>query len=58
MEGKDDKAVLNIGEGRLLVPANRSYVIRDGEKLPLASVSVYIKETGNFFISKEILDYL
>lgn len=58
VEGKDDKAVLNIGEGRLLVPANRSYVIRDGEKLPLASVSVYIKETGNFFISKEILDYL
>lgn len=59
IEGEKDKSVLNIDGGKLLVPANRSYVIlQNGEKLPLGSLSVFVPQNGNFYISKEILNML
>lgn len=45
-------------DGKVRVPANRSYIEVDGRKKELASVSVYVPKNKNFYISREILNYL
>lgn len=55
---KGDSPVLNVDNGALLLPSNRSYAIRNGEKLPLGSVTIYVRQNGNFYISRKVLDFL
>lgn len=54
----DKKAPVLVIDGKVLVPANRSYIEVDGQKKELASVSVYVPKNKNFYISREILNYL
>ena len=58
IEGENNDAVLVVDGGALKIPANRSFVLKAGEKIPLKSVSVYVPENGFFYISKEILGLL
>ncbi|MDY5570789.1 MAG: hypothetical protein SPF63_07135, partial [Candidatus Cryptobacteroides sp.] len=58
IEGGKNDAVLTVDGGVLRIPANRSFVLKDGKKIPLKSVSVYVPENGYFYISREILDML
>ena len=57
VEGDKNAPVLVI-DGKVRVPANRSYIEVDGQKKELASVSVYVPKNKNFYISREILNYL
>lgn len=57
VEGDKTAPVLVI-DGKVRVPANRSYIEVDGQKKELASVSVYVPKNKNFYISREILNYL
>ncbi len=54
----DKKAPVLVIDGKVSVPANRSYIEVDGQKKELASVSVYVPKNKNFYISREILNYL
>ena len=54
----DKKAPVLVIDGKVRVPANRSYIEVDGQKKELASVSVYVPKNKNFYISREILNYL
>lgn len=45
-------------DGKVRIPANRSFVEVDGQRKELSSVSVYIPSNKTFYISKEILKYL
>ena len=45
-------------DGKVRVPANRSYVEKDGKKIQLSSVSVYVPKNKTFYISKEVLRLL
>ena len=45
-------------DGKVCVPANRSYVEKDGKKIQLSSVSVYVPKNKTFYISKEVLGLL
>ena len=54
----DKKALVLVIDGKVRVPANRSYIEVDGQKKELASVSVYVPKNKNFYISREILNYL
>ncbi len=54
----DKKAPVLVIDGKVRVPANRSYIEVDGRKKELASVSVYVPKNKNFYISREILNYL
>lgn len=45
-------------DGKVRVPANRSYVEKDGKKIQLSSVSVYVPKNKTFYISKEVLGLL
>lgn len=54
----DKDAVLSVDGGKVLIPGNRSYIIKDSKKIPLNSVSIYIPQNGNFYISKEVLNYI
>ena len=54
----DKKAPVLVIDGKVRVPANRSYIEVDGKKKELASVSVYVPKNKNFYISREILNYL
>lgn len=45
-------------DGRLRIPANRSYVEKDGRRTELSSVSVYVPKNRTFYISREILGLL
>lgn len=54
----DEKAPVLVIDGKVRVPANRSYIEVDGRKIELASVSVYVPKNKNFYISREILNYL
>ena len=54
----DKKAPELVIDGKVRVPANRSYIEVDGQKKELASVSVYVPKNKNFYISREILNYL
>lgn len=54
-EGREPVLVV---DGKVRIPANRSYIEVDGVRKELSSVSVYIPENKNFYISKEILKYL
>ena len=54
----DKKAPVLVIDGKVRVPANRSYIEVDGRKIELASVSVYVPKNKNFYISREILKYL
>ena len=54
----DKKAPVLVIDGKVRVPANRSYIELDGQKKELASVSVYVPKNKNFYISREILNYL
>ena len=58
VEGEGSEAALVVDGGALRLPANRSYVLKGEEKIPLKSVSVYVPENGFFYISKEILGLL
>ena len=58
VEGEGSEAALVVDGGALRIPANRSYVLKGEEKIPLKSVSVYVPENGFFYISKEILGLL
>ncbi|MGM9740363.1 MAG: alkaline phosphatase [Candidatus Cryptobacteroides sp.] len=58
VEGEKNDAVLVVDDGVLRIPANRSYVLKGEEKIPLKSVSVYVPENGFFYISREILGLL
>ncbi len=58
VEGEGSGAALVVDGGSLRIPANRSYVLKGEEKIPLKSVSVYVPENGFFYISKEILGLL
>ena len=58
VSGEKDKAVLSIDGGKVRVPANRSYIYVNEEKQPVASLSVFVPQNGNFYISREILNYL
>lgn len=57
VEGDKNAPVLVI-DGKVRVPANRSYIEVDGQKKELASVSVYVPKNKNFYLSREILNYL
>lgn len=52
------KAPVLVIDGKVRVPANRSYIEVDGQRKELASVSVYVPKNKNFYISREILNYL
>lgn len=54
----DKKAPVLVIDGKVRVPANRSYIEVDGQRKELASVSVYVPKNKNFYISREILNYL
>ena len=54
----DKKAPVLVIDGKVRVPANRSYIEVDGQKKELASISVYVPKNKNFYISREILNYL
>ncbi|CDA93746.1 alkaline phosphatase family protein [Bacteroides sp. CAG:709] len=54
----DKKAPVLVIDGKVRVPANSSYIEVDGQKKELASVSVYVPKNKNFYISREILNYL
>lgn len=54
----DKKSPVLVIDGKVRVPANRSYIEVDGQKKELASVSVYVPKNKNFYISREILKYL
>lgn len=54
----DKKSPVLVIDGKVRVPANRSYIEVDGQKKELASVSVYVPKNKNFYISREILRYL
>ena len=54
----DKKAPVLVIDGKVCVPANRSYIEVDGQKKELASVSVYVPKNKNFYLSREILNYL
>ena len=54
----DKKAPVLVIDGKVRVPANRSYIEVEGQKKELASVSVYVPKNKNFYISREILNYL
>ena len=58
IEGENNDAVLVVDGGALKIPANRSFVLKAGEKIPLKSVSVYVPENGFFYISREITGLL
>lgn len=58
VEGEGSEAALVVDGGALRIPANRSYVLKGEEKIPLKSVSVYVPENGFFYISREILGLL
>ncbi|MGN1210513.1 MAG: alkaline phosphatase [Candidatus Cryptobacteroides sp.] len=58
VELKEDSPVLIVDNGALLLPANRSYALKNGEKIPLGSVTVYVRQNGNFYISKKVLELL
>ena len=58
IEGENNDAVLVVDGGALKIPANRSFVLKAGEKIPLKSVSVYVPENGFFYISREITGIL
>jgi putative alkaline phosphatase len=57
VEGDKNAPVLVI-DGKVRVPANRSYIEVEGQRKELASVSVYVPKNKNFYISREILNYL
>lgn len=54
----DKKAPVLVIDGKVRVPANRSYIEVDGQRKELASVSVYVPMNKTFYISREILNYL
>ena len=54
----DKKSPVLVIDGKVRVPANRSYIEVAGQKKELASVSVYVPKNKNFYISREILEYL
>ena len=58
VSGEKDKAVLTIDGGMVRVPANRSHIFVNEEKKQIGSISVFVPQNGNFYISREILDYL
>lgn len=57
VEGDEKEPDLVI-DGNVRIPANRSYAIKDGKKIPLGSVSVYVPQNKNFYISKRVLEIL
>ena len=58
VEGDEKHPVLNVDGGKLLLPAHRSYAVKDGEKVQLGSVTVHVRQNGKFYVSEKVLDLL
>ena len=57
IEGEGIERTLVV-DGVLRLPANVSYAEKNGEMLPLGSISVYVKQNGMFYVSKKVLELI